>query len=463
MTSHDHDDLPYCGVRAMQAQEYASEEDEDEVEDEDTQETIPISYYIRDFPVGCFFSFPIKIAPAYTHMDNDDSEENIQYWDGIINPVRLYISIGAKLNLKSATLDERQSPYSTLYVSTDENPDFLPLYHFDGKSSCSLGLEICGPANIYLAASSFDHNDEEEDTDQQENGYINIFGTVDALDDRTVKIISEARDNLNKSIEPLSDDVLTLKRTDEPKKVADVIMEKRIYDHEPIDSKEDIEKPIQQKRKRENEDNPITNSVHVDISKPMSVDDEPLQMMMSKKQRKKLAKQKAKELEDILAKARGVNSPLGAKPSSEIPTGDANNSLNNITATESIITTTSKPLSQTRERRLEGGIFVRDIIIGTGDQVRSGRKVSITYIGSFPDTGKVFDKNVNKKNPLIFRLGTGEVIKGLERGMEGMRVGGERTITIPPELGYGKKGMGKEIPSNATLHFSVQLIHVGRG
>ena len=138
-------------------------------------------------------------------------------------------------------------------------------------------------------------------------------------------------------------------------------------------------------------------------------------------------------------------------------TGSTNDLKSNLKQKSNATESPAKHLSQTRERRLDGGIYIRDIIIGAGDQVRAGRKVSVTYVGSFPDTGNVFDKNQNKNNPLVFRLGTGEVIKGLERGIEGMRVGGERTITIPPEMGYGRKGMGKAIPGNATLHFTIQL------
>jgi FKBP-type peptidyl-prolyl cis-trans isomerase len=166
---------------------------------------------------------------------------------------------------------------------------------------------------------------------------------------------------------------------------------------------------------------------------------------LSKKERKLLAKQKVKELEDILAKERNQSF----------------SGSNKVTPTSTSKKESPKQLSITRERRLDGGIYVRDIILGTGEEVRAGKKVSVTYVGSFPDTGKVFDKNQNKKNPLVFRLGTGEVIKGLERGIEGMRVGGERTITIPPEMGYGKKGMGNAIPGNATLNFEVQLVAVG--
>ncbi len=82
------------------------------------------------------------------------------------------------------------------------------------------------------------------------------------------------------------------------------------------------------------------------------------------------------------------------------------------------------------------------------------------YEAAFPN-GKVFDKSKNRNNPFTFRQGTGEVIKGLEKGLEGMKVGGEREITIPPEQGYGKAGSGKVVPPNSTLVFSVQLVGLG--
>lgn len=158
---------------------------------------------------------------------------------------------------------------------------------------------------------------------------------------------------------------------------------------------------------------------------------------LTKKQRKKLAKQKEMELQKVVAE---VNNHSEKKKEVKKPE--------------------EKKVSLTRKRMIEGGITVQDIIHGTGSMIRSGRKISINYTGTFPDSGKVFDKNTSKSNPLTFRVGTGEVIKGLDRGLAGMKVGGERVITIPPELAYGKKGSGN-IPGNATLCFSVKLLSVG--
>ena len=104
---------------------------------------------------------------------------------------------------------------------------------------------------------------------------------------------------------------------------------------------------------------------------------------------------------------------------------------------------------------------MRDLLVGTGAPVKSGKKLSLHYTGSLVSTGKVFDKNHSKQHPLVFRQGTGEVIRGLERGLEGMKVGGERVISIPSKLGYGKKGAGLDIPPDSDLSFEVKLLKVG--
>jgi len=188
---------------------------------------------------------------------------------------------------------------------------------------------------------------------------------------------------------------------------------------------------------------------HLDESKPKLMpetkvkDSENADSSNQRKSRKKLSKQKQKELEEVLAEGR-----TQAESRDEILDAtdeDASKEFNN------------KPAIS--ERRLDGGVVVKDIIIGGGPLVKPGRKVSILYEGKLED-GTVFDKKQNKRSPFQFRQGTGQVIKGLERGLEGMRSGGERIIKVPPKLGYGSKGAGP-VPKNATLTFSIYLLSVG--
>ncbi|GJJ06236.1 hypothetical protein Clacol_000426 [Clathrus columnatus] len=101
-------------------------------------------------------------------------------------------------------------------------------------------------------------------------------------------------------------------------------------------------------------------------------------------------------------------------------------------------------------KELSGGLKIKDVKTGSGKQAKAGNVISMRYIGKFPG-GKVFDSNT-KGEPFKFRLGKGEVIKGWDQGVAGMKVGGERLIIVPPSLGYGNKKTG-DIPANSTLHF----------
>ncbi len=211
------------------------------------------------------------------------------------------------------------------------------------------------------------------------------------------------------------------------------------------------------KRKLDNENESTNNNLDpskASTSIPESTSATPKIQKLSKKQRKKLAKQKAKELEEAVAKEQGFSSSTSATTD-----GGKGQNLDLLTADGNA---KSKKVSLTKERALSCGVLVRDIVHGTGSEVRLGRKVSINYVGTLANNNKEFDKNNSKTSPLMFRIGTGEVIKGLDKGMEGMKVGGERSITIPPELGYGRKRSGK-IPPNSTLCFEVKLLSVGGG
>ena len=104
-------------------------------------------------------------------------------------------------------------------------------------------------------------------------------------------------------------------------------------------------------------------------------------------------------------------------------------------------------------------ISIEELEEGTGAEARDGNTVEIHYKGSFPD-GKVFDQSYGR-GPFSFKLGAGKVIKGFDMMVLGMKEGGKRKATIPPELGYGSRGAGGVIPPEATLVFEVELLKVG--
>jgi FKBP-type peptidyl-prolyl cis-trans isomerase len=108
--------------------------------------------------------------------------------------------------------------------------------------------------------------------------------------------------------------------------------------------------------------------------------------------------------------------------------------------------------------KLPSGMYYRDIAVGGGKTLASGDSVEMRYVGSFAN-GDVFDSNPSPKPTFKFRLGAGRVIKGWDLGLVGMKVGGQRQLIIPPELGYGPNDYGP-IPGNSVLVFTVDAISV---
>jgi len=101
-----------------------------------------------------------------------------------------------------------------------------------------------------------------------------------------------------------------------------------------------------------------------------------------------------------------------------------------------------------------------DLTVGDGDEAAAGQQVSVHYVGVSWSTGKQFDASWDRMEPFTFGLGQSQVIQGWDQGVQGMKVGGRRQLTIPPEMGYGAAGAGGVIAPNETLVFVVDLLGV---
>ncbi len=106
---------------------------------------------------------------------------------------------------------------------------------------------------------------------------------------------------------------------------------------------------------------------------------------------------------------------------------------------------------------------ITDTVVGSGAEAKPGQDVTVHYTGWLYNDGQQgakFDSSLDRGQPFSFPLGAGHVIKGWDQGFAGMKVGGKRTLIIPPEMGYGARGAGGVIPPNATLKFDVELLGV---
>lgn len=111
--------------------------------------------------------------------------------------------------------------------------------------------------------------------------------------------------------------------------------------------------------------------------------------------------------------------------------------------------------------KLADGLQYQDEVIGTGAAAKAGDTVTVQYVGTLTN-GQQFDSSYARSQAFTFQLGVGQVIKGWDEGVAGMKAGGKRKLQIPPALGYGAQGAGNVIPPNATLLFEVELVSIGK-
>jgi FKBP-type peptidyl-prolyl cis-trans isomerase FkpA len=142
----------------------------------------------------------------------------------------------------------------------------------------------------------------------------------------------------------------------------------------------------------------------------------------------------------------------GCTKKENAPSGDTQSA--NTAATAQTANTAAPTSAAVTELKIE------DLKVGNGAEAKPGQQVTVHYTGWLTD-GKKFDSSLDRGQPFKFQLGASQVIQGWDKGVAGMKVGGKRKLTIPPQMGYGERGAGGVIPPNATLVFEVELLGVG--
>lgn len=139
-----------------------------------------------------------------------------------------------------------------------------------------------------------------------------------------------------------------------------------------------------------------------------------------------------------------------------VPTADQSMTVG--TTTNQIASTSPMDLSLAPGEPLPTELMISDLVVGTGAEATPGSTVTVNYTGALPD-GTVFDSSIGR-GPFTFGLGAGQVIRGWDEGVAGMKVGGKRRLVIPADKAYGNQAVGGVIPANATLLFEVELVSV---
>jgi peptidylprolyl isomerase len=119
-----------------------------------------------------------------------------------------------------------------------------------------------------------------------------------------------------------------------------------------------------------------------------------------------------------------------------------------------------KPLVDPHLGPAPDDLLIEDIVVGEGNEATAGQTAVVHYVGVGMTSGEEFDASWNRNEPFSFRLGAGQVIKGWDEGVVGMKIGGRRRLVIPSRLGYGERGAGGVIAPNETLIFVVDLLEL---
>ncbi|KAH1011113.1 hypothetical protein HUJ04_000549 [Dendroctonus ponderosae] len=320
------------------------------------------------------------------------------FWGLIMEPQRRYTQeVNKSFHISMATLDLESSSdgYAQVICTFNGKNYLLCTLQKPGLIQCALDLEFAAGTQVSFAANGKSH--------------IHLTGYLTDYDD---------------------EEGLTLEDLDEEEEQPDIVEQgsaskkralkengtiSRYVEEEEDSSDEDFLGTEEQEDVSEEDDSGEDENLSEEAEDEEEVE-EPIieEEIVSKKQQRKLKKEKNKEQQE------------------------------------------SNQSPQKTKQTLKGGVIVEDLVEGSGPPAKNGKFITVYYEGKLQKNNKIFDKT--EKGPgFKFRLGTGEVIKGWDIGIVGMKAGGKRKIICPPQVAYGSKGSPPAIPPNSTLVFTVTL------
>ena len=360
----------------------------------------------------------------------------MSFWGLVVEPNKLYsqtVPLAYRVTMAALGATDAKASCTRIVLVVDNKDEYVVCSLNPGKNEqqsldlvlqagAEIAFKVTGerPATVYLTGyyTEDDHahcHSEDEEEDEECDSEMEGFLDDEAIEDEEEEDSEEAEFTDELSEEDFSDDD-DLSEEDMTEEDEDCRIEEIDTESEEEESEEE---QVPQKKRPAKEEASANNKKSKNVEKPAQPTPEDSKTESPKKQQQQKQQEEKK--------------PQPAQPATPTTTG------------------------QLLKKTLPNGLQIEDITLGEGPKAKKGRKVGITYKGSLSN-GKVFDES--KGNDILrFTLGKGEVVKGMDLGVEGMSLGGVRRLTIPSNLGYGKTAVGK-IPANSTLIFEVKLAQV---
>ncbi|KAG9145411.1 hypothetical protein Leryth_022910 [Lithospermum erythrorhizon] len=397
----------------------------------------------------------LRLSSATLGSGSSNKKSIVQCSVGSNPPINLCSLLPEKVETSPLNLEFEEDDEVTFSVVGPTSVHLSGFYYGENEDDCE---DRCG----------LDHYDEDISDSEDESDNSIDFDSIDDFSDEDLVVYPTSRKaNCGVKIEEIDNEKPAIEDgSTEHKSNAHPIFDSEDEDGFPksstgkselMDTEKTNEKLLKKKRKNDSEEKNVLS------------DTKSKQKNKKKKHEKEaVAHNNTEDLDPInatpLAKEEIIQKTTKKKNDKKNKNDKKQDNASDLSGAKNVTTKKGSDKIETEPsqvRTFPNGMVVEELAMGKpdGKKAANGKKVSVRYIGKLKQNGKIFDSNIGKA-PFKFRLGVGQVIKGWDVGVNGMRVGDKRRLTIPPSMGYGTKGAGAVIPGNSWLVFDVELIDV---